>query len=155
MRERKKIPRERSKQTLIERLAIGGFYITWDEAAKHENVNMGSSKARRGMYQIIPCLDDSEIYPYSSTKLAFLCRRNMRITHFKKKAPEWMELFLDCDGEAIFLFPVSRWEEAIPLIKPRKMAQRSKQQRKLLAVQLKKAREAKATKSKKNTPAQT
>ena len=116
-------------QTLLEKIAGRRYRLGWDEAADYEP---GKNTHLRAMYQIIPW-KFGEIYQHASNDLAWYCTSGRIKERLKAEALEWLDLHLDCDGEAIFIFPTKRFPEICKLAKPKRRRIISEKERRRLA----------------------
>jgi hypothetical protein len=107
-----------NKKTLIEQLAGNRYQVGWDEAAEHTPGGK-TNPYLRDQYHLIPC-KFGDIYKHAEGILAWCCMNSRVVARAIKEAPPWLELYLDCDGEAIFTFPVERFEEVAKWAKPKR-----------------------------------
>ena len=106
------------EKTTIEKLAGDKYQLGWDPAAHHQPG--GKTKPEfREQYRLIPCRYGN-IYVHSEGVLAWYSMSPRIIARAIKEAPSWLNLSLDCEGEAIFTFPVERFDDVGKWAKPKK-----------------------------------
>ena len=103
------------------------YRITLDEAARHERGGRNNP-----WYYQIPC-KRGMIYPYSDELLAFYCQ-GIRLRHkVRREHPDLEYLHWSDEGEAVFLFPLDRFDQIAVYARPRRRRRLSAEQRKRAA----------------------
>ena len=119
--------------TPIEKIAGQRYCIEYDPAAEHQEG--GKQGALRSMYQYITC-KYGEIYEYCDGMLAWLCTPARLSNKIVRELLEWMEVQVEFDDGAVFLFPVEKVKEVMKWAKPCSKRRLSKKQREEAAERL-------------------